>query len=488
MVEKKVFCAALATETNSFSPIPTTLADYRNFVYFERGQHPDNGPTMFTAALWEARKRASEFGWVVSEGLCAAALPGGLTTATTYADLKAQILEDLRDAVPVNAVLLGLHGAMMAEGESDCEGDLLEAVRSICGEGATIAATLDPHSHLSDKMLANADLLVSFKEYPHTDIEERASELVSLVNRILMREIKPVSKVIDCEMIAMFYTDLPPVRSLVEHMKSRESDPGVLSISLIHGFASGDCESMGTKVLVFTNNDLPLAEDLASDVAEKVRRLRGQTEEPRLSIKEAIDFVSKTASGPVVIADGADNPGGGAPGDSTHMINALLREGIDNIAAGPIWDPSAVDLLSRWGEGATVSIRVGGKTCKESGVPLDLTAEVTAVRKGFVQGFAGSDWPLGDVVAIRSGNLNVVLSSIRNQCFTTRVFEDLGIDLNKKSAVVVKSNQHFYESFKTLTDQIVYLSAPGVNAISPGLANYRHVNKNLWPLRMNSEQ
>ena len=477
-----VFCATLATETNSFSPIPTTLDDYKNFAYFESGEHPDSGPTMFTAPLWESRKRADKYDWRVTEGLCAAALPGGLTTEETYIHLKSRLLDDLQRALPVDAVVLGLHGAMMAEGQRDCEGDLLETIRKITGPETTIAASLDPHCHLSDRMLRNANVLVSFKEYPHTDVELRATELVSLVARTLRNEVNPIHHVIDCGMIAMFYTDLAPVRTLVDKMRAWEHVPGVLSVSLIHGFSSGDTEDMGTRVLVYTGDDPALAKEVAEDIAKRVVELRGQTEAPRVSIDEAVELAQAPSARPLVIADGADNPGGGAPGDSTHMLAALLQAGVQNVAAGPIWDPAAVDLLTRWGEGATVRIRVGGKTCLESGSPVDVEAEVTAVRRDFSQRFAGSYWPLGDVVAIRQGSLDIVLSNVRNQCFVRDVFEDLGIDLPGKTAVVVKSNQHFFESFKSLTDRIVYLAAPGINAIDPRLASYKYADKSIWPL------
>lgn len=482
MGKKRVFTGCLATETNTFSPIPTTLQDYRDCVLYPAGEHPDTGPTMFSAPLWMARQRASELDWELIEGLCAFALPGGLTTRETYSALKGQLLDDLQKALPVDAVLLGLHGAMAAVDCDDCEGDLLSEIRTLCGENTVIAAELDPHCHLTRAMRANADLLIAFKLYPHTDVLARAAELVELTAQTLRGDVRPVTVSDDCEMIAMFYTDMAPVAELVAWMSEAESRDGVLSVSLVHGFASGDVAGMGTRTLVVTDAQTDLAAELSAELKKRVVALRGRTEQARKTVRESVLEVQNARHFPVVIADGADNPGGGAPGDSTHMVRALLDAGIDNIAAGPIWDPVVVGLLSAWGEGAQLDVRIGGKIAPSSGAPLDLRVTVTRIIRNATQDFAGATLPLGDVVAVRSGATDLILCSVRNQCLSRSVFEEAGIELARKRAVVVKSNQHFYDSFKSVAKEVIYLSAPGVNAISPREVSYRKLDRRLWPI------
>ena len=197
----RVFTATLATETNTFAPMPTGLAAFREGGYYPAGTHPAH-LTLFGGPLWAVRQRAAEQGWTVCEGLVAFAQPGGITTAHAWQTLRDELLADLRAAGPVQMVLLGLHGAMVAEGCDDCEGELLAAVRDIVGPDVVVGAELDPHHHLSEAMLRHADLLVSFKEYPHTDVLERAFELVDLCAATAAGRIRPQVGVADCQMIS----------------------------------------------------------------------------------------------------------------------------------------------------------------------------------------------------------------------------------------------------------------------------------------------
>ena len=169
----RVFTAALATETNTFAPMPTGLAAFRDRGYYPAGKHPE-AMSFFAAPLFAARQRAKTLGWDVVEGMVAAAQPSGTPTRVAYETLRDELLADLRGALPVDMVVLGLHGAMVADGCDDCEGDLLARVREVVGSKVVVGAELDPHNHLTPAMLASADLLVAFKEYPHTDVLERA--------------------------------------------------------------------------------------------------------------------------------------------------------------------------------------------------------------------------------------------------------------------------------------------------------------------------
>ena len=150
-------------------------------------------------------------------------------------------------------VLLGLHGAMVADGYDDCEGDLLQRVRAIVGPQVVVGAELDPHNHLSAAMVAHADLLVAFKEYPHTDILERALELVDLCQAKAEGRIEPVASVADTGGLVVMHTSRQPARGFVDRIMALEGQDGILSISVSHGFPWGDVPDMGTKVLVYSD-------------------------------------------------------------------------------------------------------------------------------------------------------------------------------------------------------------------------------------------
>ena len=306
------------------------------------GKHGDK-PSLFGLPLVIWRERAKALQWEVIEGLAAFATPAGDTTRGTYEALRDEILADLRAAMPVDAVLLNLHGAMIADGYPDAEGDLLAQVRELVGPDVLIACELDLHCHLTELKVASADLMVIFKEYPHVDVAERAQEVFDLVVRTLAGEVHPVMSVHDCGMLGVYPTTREPMISIVARMQALEKEPGVLSVSLAHGFPWGDTPEVGTRVLVVTDRDEQKGLDIARDLGQQVWDSRFAIVPPFVGIDEALDHVMAQAPDgrPFVLADTADNPGIGSPGDSTFMLHRVLERGLGGIALSPLWDPVA---------------------------------------------------------------------------------------------------------------------------------------------------
>jgi microcystin degradation protein MlrC len=483
----RVFTASLATETNTFAPMPTGLASFHEAGYFPAGTHPPH-LTLFSGPLWAARQRSAERGWTLLEGLVAFAQPSGVTTRHAWQTLRDELLADLKAALPVQMVLLGLHGAMVADGCDDCEGELLREVRAIVGPGVVVGAELDPHHHLSQAMLDHADLLVSFKEYPHTDVLERAFELVDLCAATAAGQIRPVVGRADCHMISIVHTTREPARGFVDRIQALEGRDGVLSISITHGFPWGDVADMGTQVFVYVDRNAAQAQALAQRLADELIGLRLALQPPQPGIDEAIDQACTPApagaAGPVVLADGADNPGGGAAGDSTFILRRLLQRGVQDAALGPLWDPQAVRIAFDAGVGATLALRLGGKTSPMSGDPVDAECTVLALRTDMVMtGLAGTPMPLGDCALVRVSGVQVVLITRRNQAMDTDLFTQLGCDLHALKLVVVKSSQHFHASFAKVARHVVYVAAPGSVTADWNSLPYQKVKRPKWPLQ-----
>jgi microcystin degradation protein MlrC len=478
----RVFSGSLATETNTFGPMPTGLASFQDRGYFRAGQHP-NQMTLFSGPLWAARLRGAEQGWDLVEGMVAGAQPSGTTTRHAYETLRDELLADLRAALPVDMVLLGLHGAMVADGYDDCEGDLLARVRAIVGPDVVVGAELDPHNHLTPEMVANADLLIAFKEYPHTDVLERALELVDLCAAKVAGKIDPVAAVADCQMIVTMHTSRDPARAFVDRIQSLEGKDGILSISVSHGFAWGDVPEMGTKLLVYTDGDQAKADMLARELAGDLIELREQLTVRFPAIDAALDEALAFAGGPVVISDGADNPGGGAASDSTFILRRIVERGIGNVALGPLWDPIAVRIAFDAGVGARLAMRIGGKISPLSGDPLDLDCTVKALQRDLIMtGLAGTPMAMGDCALVEANGVEVVLITLRNQAMGTDLFTQLGCDLAAKKIIVVKSSQHFYASFSKVAKHVIYAGAPGAVTLDLTTLPYRKVRRPKWPL------
>ncbi len=452
------------------------------------GKHGDK-PSLFGLPLVIWRERAKALQWEVIEGLAAFATPAGDTTRGTYEALRDEILADLRAAMPVDAVLLNLHGAMIADGYPDAEGDLLAQVRELVGPDVLIACELDLHCHLTGLKVASADLMVIFKEYPHVDVAERAQEVFDLVVRTLAGEVHPVMSVHDCGMLGVYPTTREPMISIVARMQALEKEPGVLSVSLAHGFPWGDTPEVGTRVLVVTDRDEQKGLDIARDLGQQVWDSRFAIVPPFVGIDEALDHVMAQAPDgrPFVLADTADNPGIGSPGDSTFMLHRVLERGLGGIALSPLWDPVATAVAFDAGVGARFAMRIGGKLGPASGDPIDVQIEVKALVQRARQPFGGTMASLGDLAWLRIAGdsddnaVDVVVNNYRVQSFHPDCFRAAGIDPSRYRALIVKSTQHFHAGFAPIAREILYVSAPGSASMDMTGLPYRNVTRALWP-------
>jgi microcystin degradation protein MlrC len=292
-----------------------------------------------------------------------------------------------------------------------------------------------------------------------------------------------VAAVVDCRMVVPFHTTRQPARGLVDRIQAMEGHDGVLSISLTHGFSLGDVPDMGTKVLVYCDGNAAQAEALARALADEIIGLRDQLAVRYLSIDEALDAALAFDGAPVVLADRADNPGSGAPGDSTFILRRMLERGITGAAIGPMWDPVAVRTAFEAGEGARLTLRVGGKIGLASGDPLDLPCTVKVLRTEHqMAGLSGAPIAVGDAAWIESAGIDIVLTSLRRQATGTDVFTDLGCNLAQRKIVVVKSAQHFHASFAKVAKQVLYVGAPGAATPFLHTLDYRKIQRPIWPL------
>lgn len=485
---KRIFVAALATETNTFSPIVIDRQGFVDSLYAPPGEHPDT-PTLCTAPIPVGRRVCAELGWTLIEGSAAWADPAGLIAQQAYEGLRDEILDQLRAAMPVDAVVLGLHGAMVAQGYLDPEGDFLTRIREMVGPAVLIAAELDPHSHLTARRLAAVDFFVAFKEFPHTDFVARAEDLWRLVVATLNGEITPVMQTFDCKMIDVFPTSREPMRGFVDRMLALEANnPAILSLSAIHGFMAGDVPEMGTKMIVVTDGDAALAASLAESLGRELYANRGRHMMPQLDAPTAVAQAIAAPQGPVVISDMWDNPGGGTAGDATVLLKELLAQGARDTAIGTIWDPMAVQLCFVAGEGAVMPLRFGAKSAPETGEPMDALVRIIRLEAAAEMRFGASIVPFGRAARIavltpagEETGVEVILNTVRAQSYDPSLFSALGIDPLAQKILVIKSTNHFYAAFQPIASQILYCAAGRPYPNDPATTPYRHVRADIWP-------
>lgn len=474
----KVLISGLATETNSFAPIPTGFHSFEeSFVSRQGTSEP---PNLFSAPLHEWRKASEARGWEVVESLCAFAQPAGPTVRKVYETYRDEILADIKAASP-DILLMSMHGAMIADGYDDCEGDLLTHARAILGPDAIIGLEIDPHHHLTDEMLTAADVIVAYKEYPHIDSPDRARDLFAMIADVADGKIKPVMRDYDCRMMTMYHTPMQPMRGFVDEMMAREGTGNVLSLSLTHGFPWGDTARTGTRMLAITDGDPEGAAAVAREFGRKLWGLRDQLLAGWPDINGALDRVESGTAFPFVLADFADNAGAGAPSDATFVLREVLARGMKNVVLGLFWDPVVVRMCREVGEGATLDVRLGGKVGPMSGDPVDLTVTVRAVRDNMTQKMGETSMVMGNAVWLQAGDIHVVANDKRSQTFNPSAFTDLGIDLDQMKAIVVKSSQHFYAGFAPIASEVIHINGPG--AIPPDFASIPFTKRapDFWP-------
>ncbi|MCJ2014502.1 M81 family metallopeptidase [Methylobacterium sp. J-076] len=477
----KIFIAGLATETNTFAPLPTGRAAF--LADYSRRDGTRAPPSLSNIGLKAWRELAEADGHTVVESLSTFAQPGGTTLRAVYEELRDTLLDDLRAAMPVDAVLLFMHGAMVAEGYDDCEGDTLEHVRAVVGPEVTVGVEIDLHCHLTEAMRRSSDVMVIYKEYPHTDIVDRARDLYPLVVGAAQGRIRPVMAYADCKMVSMWRTTREPVAGFVRRMTALEGRDGILSVSFGHGFPYADVADVGAKMLVVADGDGAKAQALADTLAGEVWAMREAASTAFDTIDAAIDAaLASDDPRPMVLADTADNAGAGAPSDNTAILARLVARGVKGAALGMIWDPGAVGICHEAGLGATFDLRIGGKCGLTSGDPVDLRITVRGLSEDHSQGgLSGGRANLGPAAWVEADGIHLVLTHKRQQPFAPDAFTGLGLALDDKRIVVVKSMQHFYAGFIPIASAVRYVAAPGAVPPDYGAIPYTKRDPRYWP-------
>ena len=478
----KFFCATLSHETNRFSPLPTNLESYREFYLFlpstgegrEYLDSPMEGVNLFAAI----RSRGHE----VVCGLAASAQPSMPTVRQDYELLRDELLRALSAALPIDAVALFLHGAQVAHGYDDCAGDILARVRAVAGKDVPIGVLLDLHANITDAMATQADMLIACKEYPHSDFEVCALQMTMLLEATAAGKIHPVMRISRAPMLGTYFTTSEPMRGFVDSMVAMEGHDGVLNVSLCHGFAPADVPDACAAAIAICDAQAGKSAALADKLASELFTMREAIAPPFRTLEAALDEAQTADKYPVIIADTTDNPGGGAPGDSTFVVRAMKDRGMRYVAVAMLWDPQAAIMASRAGVGAKLPLRLGGKMGTTSGSPLDVAAEVRCVRTDATQMAQGMRCPLGLAALVTFDGIDVVINSIRQQTFTPECFTAFGIDPLGKRYLVVKSQQHFHEHFAALAGTIIYARAPGTVDLQLTSVPFSRVGRPAWPL------
>jgi microcystin degradation protein MlrC len=478
----------LSHETNTFSTLATDRAQFekRELRYGGEVLEVYRGTGTCLGGMIDG---AGARGLTLLPSLAAAASPAGRVSTIFYEEAKARICADLRAAGRLDGVLLDLHGAMVPESVEDGEGDLLGAVRETIGPEIPLGVTLDFHANVTAAMVRHATLLHGYKTYPHIDMAERGREAAERLADVAAARLRPAVAFRQPRLlppIASQRTACGPMRRLYDLADEMERDPRVISVSVFAGFPLADIHDAGLSIYVATNGDPTLAAKLADRLETVAWEHRHEFRHHAVPVREAVAQALRLDARPIVLADIADNTGGGAAGDGTEILRELLRLEAPSATVACVWDAEAAEACTRAGRGATVTLPVGGKVDDRHGAPVTVTGRVSALSDGhFVHGgpmLRGLPGRLGPTAVLQAGGVKIILISNRWQTLDPEMIRLVGIEPREERILVVKSTIHYRAAFEPLAAVIIEVDAPGLSSSNLERFEFAHVRRPIFPL------
>ena len=488
----RVLIAQFMHETNTFSKLKTTLEDYRKRWLIEGEEMVPR----FTGTKNEVGgyiDSVKKYGWEPVWAAAANATPSGKLTKETWEHIRDLILNAAKKAGKLDAICLSLHGAAVTETEDDAEGALLEALRAIVGPEIPVVATLDLHANATVKMARHANALVSYRTYPHIDGYERAVLAAALVQDALEGKKKPTCLLVQPAMLqgadSGKTTQPGLMRDLLAKADAFEKEPGINVVSVQAGFTWADIPYTGPSIAVSHEPGAEgRAKEAAAAILDEIWKRRTENTSNFRPVAEAIAAAKAGVGkeGPLVVADGTDNPGGGGYNDTTPVLQALIDAKVDNVAFGTIYDPGTVQQAIAAGVGAEIDVELGGHTDPSMGAPVKARALVKMLSDGSFKNDgpmnAGVETSMGPTAVLRIGGIDVVTISNRIQTIDLQVFLSQGIDPRSKSVVVVKSVQHFRAAYAPIAREIVLVDSGGICSPDITRLKFTKLRRPIWPL------
>jgi microcystin degradation protein MlrC len=491
-MDMRIAIASISQETASFTPVPTTLDDFRHFGLYEGDE--------VLKEVAAAGPLAGFMHAVEEEGVDLVPLPiiqaragaGGIITAKAYDYFHTTVVQGLQRALPLDGFWFAQHGAAVSQEVEDMEGHLLQAAREVVGPDVPIVMPCDHHANITRRIVDHADAVVGHRTQPH-DQEDTGYQAAKLLFAIIRGDLRPTTGWCKIPIIThqeQFLTRSGPMKEwfdLAREMETRTDASGrrVASASCFPMQPWLDVAEGGWSSLVITNDDPELAHELAAELADKAWSLREAfTRLSSVSPAEAIRRAVAAERGLVVISDTGDAVFGGGPGDSTILLAEMLRQRIPCTALVPMVDPEAVAVAWQAGVDAEVTVAVGGKRDNLFSQPVEVTGRVAALAEGWlsadVVGLGAFD--MGRSALLEVGPIKLVVSEFRGVGGNHPVvYRRFGIEPAEAKMVVLKTASNF-QYYADLTSEVIRADTPGLTMSHLEQLPWRNLPRPIYPL------
>ena len=473
-------------ETSSFNPTLTTLADFEKFGIYEGDE------------MLEVSDSGGPIGGYVEaldqSGVDVETVPiirgstrsGGRLTQQAFHFFDTKVRDGLQAAGDLDGVVMLLHGAASAEGLDDVEGALLETARRIVGPSLPLALMLDHHANVTTRMVDHADIIVGFRTQPH-DQFETARDLTRHGLRLFAGEISPCTAWRKLRMLThqeQYLTSGGPMKILFDRARAMERHPQVLAASPFPMQPWFDAEEAGWSMVVVTDGDQSLAESLADELADLAWSMRDEFQRAEARpVDDAARDADVASPGPVLLSDTGDSVLGGSSGDSTVILEAMLRLGPTGRGLVPMIDPVAAPDLAVAGVGATVTLELGGRATPFF-KPLEVTGVVRAVASGVIElsGHPQSHSDMGHSVALEVGQVTLLVTEFAGVAGThPAVYRNVGIEPGDYQMIVMKTASNF-QYMAPLTSTIIRVDTPGPTQSDIAALPWQRCPRPIFPL------
>jgi len=489
----KCIVAMMQHETNTFSPLPTSLEAFGRGVGLELPPTGDEAIGIYGAAdfafaglLDVARSRGADC--IVP--ITAYAEPSGKVDDSAFDHICKQICDAVKQGC--DAMLLDLHGAMVTQSHDDGEGELLRRIREIAPR-VPIAVALDFHTNLTAQMVDNCTVIDGYRTYPHIDMYDTGQRAARSLFHCLDNGIETKMRWRALPMMTHMIMQTPqrqPMKDIMDLAIEAVDNTEILNASIFAGFPLADIPQVSLSALTVEPSTNYLGESLVKQLCAMAWKRRHDFIFSAEAMPESVKKAGLCATYPVVIADHGDNSGAGGSADDLSVLDEMLKQGMSSIITGPIWDPQAVDELIACGEGNEIRVTIGGKTPVPSigqvGHGISCTGIVRTITDGrfTITGpmQTGLEVSLGRTVVLDIGAARIVVSEERWEPYDPGFFTHVGLAPEDYRYILIKSRQHFRAGFESLARHIILAAGPGVCSSDYEQFEFKRVPRPIFPL------